>query len=468
MKLRYEIGELRDAQTIHQASLEILQDVGVVIHSPEAVKVFRKHGAKVDGNTVYLSEDMVSQAVESAPSFFDWYGSEGGVVHIGDLVTQNLPAYGPVAVYSQGEYQEPTHQHLVDLHKMSETSPVMAASNPNVLDCPYIPLDIREDYRLGVALKYCRKPLMGLNEGFKVSQKCLETMRRYYGVEDLQSKVLAVGLIDTMGPNQIPTSMCEAILTYAQAKQALLICSGEFCGVTSPQSLAATFILGNSTILACIVLAQLVNPGTPVIYSGKMDSDDLRITSATAYGGIEAMLATATCRMMASYYQIPLHTGNSNTDSKVMDYQCGKETFMNLFNAYMNHSECFMHACGLMDAFGAISFEKYVLDEEMILEMRRLLQGYEITPDKIMMDKIKEVGPAGQHFGRTQKSYREDFYMPKYAVRDNKTNWLENGSPTSEMLARDTVKKRLASYVEPEHSKEQREILDSLLPEGYR
>ena len=148
----------------------------------------------------------------------------------------------------------------------------MEASNPNTLDISYMPSDIREQYRLGVALKYCVKPMMGLVEGKKVAEESLATMRRFYGCGP--DKPIALALIDTMGPNRLSTAMTEALMVYAANNQPLMICSGIGLGISSPQTYASVFTIGNASILSSLTLAQLINPGTPVICSGYWMSGD--------------------------------------------------------------------------------------------------------------------------------------------------------------------------------------------------
>ena len=467
MNLFYRIGAEQEPEIekIHECGLRILEEIGAVFHCDEAVETFKKHGAKTDGQTVYLSRSMVEGALKNLPKSFQWHGRLGAVITMGDGQTHNLPAYGPIYVLREGVYEKAGHEHFVNFHKLHETSSVVEAANPNVIDVSYVPQAAREAYRLGVPLKYCVKPMMGLVEGKETAEMGLETMYRFYGFRD---KVIALGLIDTMGPMRLSTAMCEALMVYAAHGQPLIIGPGQTFGLTTPQSLAADYTLGNAMILASIVLTQLINPGTPIVYSGKSDSDDMRMTSASAYGGIEALLAAATAARMGRFYGVPVHSGNSNSDSKVLDFQCGAEAFMNTASAYLNQVDCFFQCCGTLDSYNSISYEKFILDEERIEAFRRLGRGYEVTDETLMFETMKKNGPAGQLFERTKPSYRRDYFMPKFAVRDGHNAWIENGRPTAETLAAAAWKKRLEDYKEPELDAEQRKILDGLIPAEYR
>lgn len=469
MKLYYGIGTENDAEIakMHECSLKILNEIGAVFHCSEAVEIFKQHGARVDGQTVYITESMVNNALAAVPKTFDWYGRENQKITIGDGHTYNLPGYGPIYIYHpDGTYEKTSHEHLVNMHKLTETSDVLDVSNANILDTSYVDMKEREQYRLGVALKYCKKPLMGLVEGRQAAQFGLETMRRFYGVSD--ERIISVGLIDTLGPMRLSTAMTEALMVYAQNKQALMIGPGQTFGLTTPQSLAAAQTLGNAMILASIVLAQLVNPGTPIIYSSKYSGDDMRLTSAASYGAIEGMLVGAAGVKLARYYGLPVHSGSANTDSKVLDYQAGAEAFMGTMIAYLGQVDCYFQSCGTLDSYNAMSYEKFLLDEERIRAFQRLATGFEIDDSTLMFETMKKCGPAGQLFERTQKTYRRDCFMPKFAVRDGHNAWIARGCPTSETLAAEECIKRLEAYEPIALDKEQEKILQEIIPLEYQ
>jgi len=466
MKLYYTGIEDGDVEKIHETSVKILSEIGVVFHSKEAVEICKKAGAKVNEEIVYFSEKQIDEALKTTPSQCDLYGIQDKIC-IGDKITKNIPAYGPIYILKEGQYSKASHEHLVDITKLNETSDVMDLSNPNIIDVSYIKGDDREKYRLGVGLTYSKKPLMGLVEGKTIALESLKLIKRFYGLSADSERNIALGLIDTMGPMRLSTSMAEALIEYAKDGQSLMICSGQTLGITAPQSMAGTFTMGNAMILASIVLSQIVRPGTPVIYAGKFDSADMRLSSAAAYGGIESLWSAATSAKMAEFYSLPLQTGAANTDSKVLDYQSGAETFMNLFSAYALNADCILHAAGILDSFNSFSYEKFMLDEERIKAFKHMKKGYQVTDDTLMYDSMLKTGPAGQHFERTKASYRKDFFMPKFSIRDNHNNWMQSGCTTGENIALTAFKERIQNYEYPEFNEDQKKIIKSLLPEDY-
>lgn len=468
MKLNYSIGIKDDPEVemIHDYSLKILEEIGAVYHCPEAIEVFKKHGARTDGETVYISRKMVEEALKTVPSSFEWYGRTGKKVTIGDGQVHHIPIYGPIYVLKEGVYEKSSHEHLVNFHKLYETSPVVEASNPNILDVSYMPAAEREKYRIGIPLKYCVKPMMGLVEGRKNAEEGLDIMYKFYGCE--RGKRISMALVDMMPPIRTSTAMAEALMVYSEQNQPIMICGGGGLGISCPQTYASIFTISNASLLASITLTQLINPGTPVIYSGFWMSGDLRLTSAGHYSGIEALLGGATCKRMADYYHVPLHCNPPITESKILDYQCGAESMMHLVASYLMGVDCILHSTSVLDSMNSASYEKMMLDEENILACKRLIRGYDVNDVKMEFKLMKEIGPAGYKFQRTQPSYYEDFFMTQLAIRDNHNHWIESGCPTAESLATQAWKKRLEEYVEPELDKEQEKILDELLPKEYR
>jgi trimethylamine--corrinoid protein Co-methyltransferase len=465
MQLSYSIGTDQEVERIHEMSVKILGEVGAVFHSPEAVELFRKHGAKVDGKTVHISRTLLENALKTVPKSYELYNRDGGCVTVGGtgkIVYES--AYGPIYVRRGDSFEKTTHEHLVNFHKLNETSEVMDISNPSLLDVQYVPPEKLHQYLLGVALKYCRKPMDGIVLGGKaVVAECLEAMRDFYGFKD---KPIAVGMACTVGPMQMAADICEAISVLSAANQPMLLVSGVMLGASGPQSMAGAYTIGNAMVLAGIVYTQLVRPGAPILYCTRFSGHDMR-NMMPAYGGIEAMWASATTARMARFYGFPFQTGVSNTESKVLDIQCGAETFMNILNPHLLKADLLPMACGLLDSMNSVGYEKYVWDEECIKKCRHLMDGYEVDEETFRFEEIKKKGPAGNYLGRVLPIHRKEFYEPKYDVREIHNNWVAKGRPVAQDLLTPAWKKRLEEYVEPELDADRKKILKRLLPEEY-
>ncbi|MDR0621844.1 MAG: trimethylamine methyltransferase family protein [Deltaproteobacteria bacterium] len=465
MKLSYSIGTDEEVDRIHEMSVKILEEVGATFHSPETVELFKKHGAKVEDKIVYISRGMLESALKTVPKSYDHYNRNGGHVTVGGTgKTVYESVYGPIFVRTGDTIEKSNHEHFVNFHKLNETSDIIDISNPYALDAQYIPQDQRQQYSLGVTLKYCQKPLDGIVLGGKaVVSECLEAMFDFYGFKD---KPVALGMACTAGPMQMATDMCEAIAVLSAANQPMLIVSGVTLGASGPQTMAGAYTIGNAMVLAGIVYTQLVRPGAPILYCTRFSGHDMR-NMIPAYGGIEAMWACATTARMAGFYGFPFQTGVSNTESKALDLQAGAETFMNILSPHLLKADLLPMACGLLDAMNMAGYEKFIWDEECVKKCRHLMEGYEANDETFRFEEIKKKGTTGSYLGRVLPIYRKEFYEPKYDIRDIHNNWVTKGRPLSVDLLAPVWKKRLEEYIEPELDADRKIILKRLLPEEY-
>ena len=464
MKMRYQFAERAELDAIHGATLDVLKNVGVNFHEEEALDIFRRHGARVDGITVFMDRDLVEQALKTVPSQFDWVGRNTKVT-VGGGSSISVPAYGPIYRKVGETLREITPQDYVEVMKLHESSRVMDAGNPNVMEPAAVPRALRRNYQMATTLKYHTKPVMGMVDGREAAEMSIKMTRDFYDVHD-KTPVVA-GLINVMSPLGISTAMCEALIAYAREGQPVVVAEGGFPGVTLPPSIAGTIVSNNAGILAGIVLAQLVNPGTPVVYGLPAVSGDLRVISM-AIGGDETPLFVYYAKEIANYYHLPVRAGGSLTDAKAVDYQAGKETALNLMATYGAGIDFVIHACGILDTYNTISFEKLVLDEETILSVKRQLRGFEVTSERMMVDEIAKAGPGGSYIKRrTSKIYREEFDLPKLVNRETTQNWIKSGSPSVESLARQAVEARLNAYVLPELNDFQKKILEANIPQVF-
>lgn len=464
MKLNCSIGSDNEVDLIHETSVKILSEVGAAFHSPRAVELFKKHGAKVDGEIVYITRDMLNEAIATVPRTYRLYDRDGGFITIGDGPTKCDAVDGPIYICKEGKFGPTTHEDLVNFHKLNDSSEVMDISNPNIIDISYVDPSVRNQYGLGVALRYCKKPMHGMVLGGKqVVEDCFHSMQDFYGMYD---KPIMHGLTCTVGPMQLAKDICEAMEVLCTAGQPCTVVSGVMLGASGPQTMAGAYTIGNAMVLAAIVYSQLLRPGAPILYCTRFSSNDMQ-NMGPAYGGIEAMWACATSKRMADYYGFPLQSGVGTGESKLLDIQCGAEVFMSHLNAHLFKADILNMACGPLDTMNTMSYEKFIWDEEDIIKCRHLMEGYDVTEETLRFDEIKKKGPTGSYLGRTLPIYRKEFFEPKYDIRDIHNNWIKNGMPTCEERLTAAWKKRLEEYELPELTDGRRKILEKLIPENY-
>ncbi len=450
---RYQIISQAQIEEIHEQSLKIMEEIGIVFTYEPALEVFRKHGANVDGNYVKFPRAMVEAAIKSTPNEHTLVGrtADKNVV----LNTEEFRTVGP--------YGSP---FVTDIDKGRRVGTIEDFNNfakichslDNIDIQSHIycePCDLGADYRhlemIYSAIKYNTKPIMGSVLGYEASKNSIELAAiAHGGLSELKGKVIMSSIPTTLTPLSYDDKMAGAIMAYAEYGQSQLISSLCMAGATTPVTIAGTVSLQNAEVLAGIVLAQLVNPGTPIVYSASSTAIDMR-TGGLAVGAPEDALFSLINGQLLKFYDIPCRISGALSDSKCVDAQAGYETMMTLMMAQLAGGNFILHSAGILEAYNCTSYEKLIVDNEVIGMIRRIGRGVDINEETMAYDVIKEVGPQGAFLDNehTFMNFRDEIYNPQLSDRSAYQNWKNNGCQSAEQRANAQWKKILEEYVEP-------------------
>jgi trimethylamine--corrinoid protein Co-methyltransferase len=222
-------------------------------------------------------------------------------------------------------------------------------------------------------------------------------------------------------------------------------------GSSGPLSLAGLLVQQNAEILAGLALTQLVRPGAPVIIGGTSAILDMR-TGALAMGAPEVARISAATVQMAKFYNLPARSGCAVTDAHFPDAQAGFESALNLYVALENGGNYILHAAGILGAYNAMSFEKFIIDEEVCCQILERLKPVTITDESIDLDLIKEVGIGGNYLThpKTYEQCRTAFYLSNLVNRRGFSDWQDDGAKPITARATEILNERLSQYVRPD------------------
>jgi len=238
---------------------------------------------------------------------------------------------------------------------------------------------------------------------------------------------------------------------YARAGQAISISTLVMAGSTGPITIAGVLAQQNAEILAGIVLAQLIHPGVPVIYGSTSTNIDMR-TGGLTIGSPELSLFISAHTQMARFYKLPSRGGGSLTDSSTTDSQAGSESMFSLLTTVNSGTDFVLHSAGILSSYLAFSFEKFVLDDDMIGMVRHYLRGIEVTPETLGYEVIARVGHNGHFIGEdhTLERCRSAFWQPMISDRSGLAGGMsENGKQDATARAKARWKQLLCEYQEP-------------------
>ncbi len=437
----------RQVEQIHELTLNLLSSQGITIKCETARETFEKHGAKVSGEQVFIPNKMVEEALNSAPSSFMLYSrNPEKTITIGHgLPTKVAPCAGVPFIQENGQQRLVTFDDFKNILKLTHTSPVLdmaitspvCATHSNAHEAYYI--------QIYYALTMTDLPLIGQGEGAKLASDMIRFSNFVNGQSD---KTNVICICNSLSPLAWDAKMLEGIRVYAENGQAINISCCSMAGSTAPIYLAGGIVQANAEVLTGIIYAQLVNPGTPVVYgttSSVMDMSEISLVLGTP----EYSLISTGCAQMAAYYKLPFRSGGGLTDSKTLDAQAGMESAMNLFVSMNNGVNFMLQSLGILEAYMSMSLEKWVMDEEIISRIRRMQKGIGEIPDNLT-DIFKE-GIEDGFLGHesTYESFRSEFYWPKLGDRKNFEAWKKSNADYIK-TAGQYVKERLNSYVCPD------------------
>ena len=440
-----------DVEEIHNISMKVLANVGVRFPSDEAIAVFEKHGVKTDSHLVYLSEDQVMKAVETAPAQFTIHARNPvRNVTIGDGEPVFAPAYGaPFLIDPEVGKRAPTLEDYHSLARLAHALPNMDMMGYLMVGPSDVPAHEAYLHMLHAGMVRSDKPFIGSVEGGAGACHTIEMASILFG-EEIGERPVTMGVISSLTPLGYSVEMAEALIEYARWRQPLLIAAAAMGGSTAPITLAGMLATQNAELLAGITLAQLISPGTPVIYGSTSTNTDMK-TGALAIGSPENSLVITAIAQIARYYGLPSRSGGALTDSHSPDARAGFESMHNLLTTINSGIDFVLHAAGILGSFISFSYEKFVLDDEMCGMVRRYRRGITVSPETLAYDVVAQVGPGGNYLmeKHTLKRCRTEFWQPSVCDRSGLEAWMTGGRQDAVARARQRWQKLLAEHQDP-------------------
>lgn len=450
---RYQLLTQNEIEMIHENSLRIMENIGIVMTNEQAREILSKHGAILDGERVKFPKKLVEEAIKLSPSSYTLHGRNADKdVTISTEFTAYAGPYGsPFVTDLDRGRRKGTLEDFNNIVKICHR--LKNIDIQSHISCEPTDVDVKNRPTTMVynTMKYSDKPLMGSVYGYKNAKDCLEMAAIVFGgKEAIKKKPVMASIPCTLTPLNYDSAQLGAIIAYAEYGQPQLINSLSMAGTTTPATIAGLVSVQNAEVLAGIVLAQCVNPGTPVVYSASGSSTEMSSGSLTI-GSPEDAVVSLVNGQLCKYYEIPCRISGALSDAKIMDSQAAYESTVTIAMAQMAGGNFILHAAGIIDTYNTTSYEKLIIDNEILGMMRRLDQGVIVNEETLAYDVIEEVGPKGVFLveDHTLEHFRDEFYRPTLSDRNTFEQWTANGAEPIEKVANRKWKELLASYEEP-------------------
>ena len=463
-----EILTAEQVEAIHEASLELLEGLGLRILFDEARELLRAAGAEVeeDSRRVRFDRGLVMESLAKAPSTVKLHApNPARDVEVGGDKLAFITVGGPPNASdlergrragSLADFSDFVRlaQHFDVVHVINQ--PVEAVDvEPRVrhLDTSLAMLTLSD--KVPFVFARGRQPVADVFEMVRIA--------RGIDAERLRREPSVYTVINTNSPLQIDVPMARGIIDMARAGQLMILTPFTLAGAMAPITLAGALVQQNAEALAGLTLAQIACPGAPVAYGGFTSNVDMR-SGAPAFGTPEYTKAALAGGQLARRYGLPYRSSNV-TASNAPDAQAAYESEMALWGALLGGTHLLMHGAGWLEGGLTASFEKFVLDVEMLQMMAAVFEEVEVTPETLALDAVREVGPGGHFFGaaHTLARYQTAFYAPLVSDWRNFETWQETGGLDATRRANGICKQVLADFEPPPLDPAVREELEDFV-----
>lgn len=458
-----------EIETLHEASLRLLAQTGIAVLHDQSRQMMVDAGASLaaDGVRVSFEPELISSLIATAPESFTLHARNPhhSVVIGGEHLMFCMMGSAPnVSCLDKGR-RTGNQQDFRNLLKLSQMHNVLHSNG----GYPCEPVDIHASVRhldcIHDLLTLTDKSINIYSLGAQRNRDGIEMVRIARGVtvEEFRQQPSVWTVINTNSPLQLDIPMLEGIIEMSSMGQPVVITPFTLAGAMAPVTIAGALVQQNAEALAAIAFSQIVNAGAPVVYGGFTSNVDMK-SGAPAFGTPEYMKAQIIGGQMARRYRLPYRTSNVCAANTV-DAQAAYESVFSLWGAINSGMHMLKHGAGWMEGGLCCSYEKVILDIDLLQMVAELLKPLDFSEESLALDAIAEVGPGGHFFGtdHTQQRYKDAFYSPVLSDWRNFENWFDAGEPTAMQAANRIYKERLASYETPAMDPAHREALDAFV-----
>lgn len=454
-RAKTELLSADQLEAIHNASLTVLEEIGMDIMLPEARERMKAAGAHVapGSERVRFDRGLIIDLIASVPKQFTLHARNPlrNVRMGGNSLAFGQVASAPFVSDLEGGRRTGNQQDYRNLVKLAQSYDIIHLTG----GYPVEPVDIHASIRhldcLSDLVKLTDKPFHAYSLGRQRNEDALEIARIGRGIsrEQMDSEPSLFTIINSSSPLRLDGPMLQGIIEMSSRNQVVVLTPFTLAGAMAPVTLAGALVQQNAEALCGIAFTQMVRRGAPAIYGGFTSNVDMK-TGAPAFGTPEYMQAVIAGGQLARRYGFPYRTSSTNAANTV-DAQAAYESVFSLWGVIEGGGNFIMHSAGWTEGGLTASYEKFILDVDLLQMVAEFLKPIDVSEDALGLDAIREVGPGGHFFGtaHTLARYETAFYSPIISDWRNNETWVEAGSPTAYEKASKVAKSTLANYERP-------------------
>jgi trimethylamine--corrinoid protein Co-methyltransferase len=450
-----EVLREEQVEAIHNASLRVLEESGIEFLDDEALSILKAGGAEVTPGSrmVRFDRGLVLESIAKAPSEVTLHARNPArnLPFGGNYINFGSVASAPnVSDLDRGR-RPGNFRDYCDLLKLTQSLNIVQFNGGYPVEPADLPAATRHLDAHYAAITLTDKLWHPYSLGRQRISDAIDMIciaRGFLTRDQLKATPSLFSIVNSNSPRRLDGPMIQGLLEMSRNGQPIVLTPFTLCGAMSPVTVAGALVLQNAEALAGITLIQLAAPGAPCMYGGFTSNVDMK-SGAPAFGTPEYTRAAMAGGQLARRYKLPYRSSNACAANAV-DAQAAYESEMSIWGAVMGHANMVLHGAGWMEGGLVASFEKMIVDAEILQMMAEFMQPIEVSDDTLGLDAIAEVGPGGHFFGaaHTLARYETAFYAPIVSNWSNFENWREAGAVDAAHKA-NTIWKQLLTDFQP-------------------
>jgi len=469
-KLKLEILTPEEVKRIHNATLWIIEKVGVRFPSKRALDIWEANGATIDREKMIVraKPELIEEALKKClPAYVlaardpqqdcaldgnhVFLGTDGCGVEVIDIETKQKRTSCLQDVADIARVADGTEE--VGFHWV----PVSAQDMPAQTRGLYEVKAIWENSTKHVQTE----SIYSVHE----AKAAIEMAALIAGGKDKLRERPVLSLMQcTAPPLGHDGGSLDAALLAAEVGIPTGFMTMAACLTTGPATMACNLVVGNAEVIAGTALLQLAYPGAPVFYAAAQTASDLR-TGAYTGGGPEDFLFGAATNVLSDFYNIPLSMGSFATGAKEPNWQAGIEGSLSTFMASVVMSDMLL-GCGFLHGSRIWSYAEMMMDCEIFSIIHKMMQGIVVNDETLALDTIATVGPGGHFLAQKHtRNHMRGLFLPQFMDRRPYGEWENKKDDARDWAlakARKTLKEHQPEPLDPKISTEMEKIIKSV------
>ncbi|MBD3664110.1 trimethylamine methyltransferase family protein [Sulfitobacter aestuariivivens] len=447
-----EIMTGSQVERIDAASMDILENIGVIFRDDIALADWKSAGAKVEGDRVFPDRGLVRDLIATIPATFTYHARDPKKnVALGGDKSIFVPMTGaPYLRDLEDVRRNPTLDDLAMFHKLAHMLPALHSSAHHIVEPYDHPISQRHLRITYSSMKHSDKTFMGMTTSPKNAEDVIDMCRILFGADFIESHPVVTGNCNGNSPLVWDETMLGAMRAFSRANQPVLCSPFVLGGANTPASVAASVAQLNAEALSALAYTQVIRRGAPAIYGHYLSTVSMK-SGAPMAGTPEISLMNFMIGQMARFYDVPWRTSNTLGGAKTFDAQAGYESATTLSAVMHAGAHYIWHSAGWNEAGMHCSVAKFIVDAEQCAMAHRMASGVNFDDFDDALAAVPDVGPGGHYLGHphTQENFQTAFFMPEMFDNNSIEQWQAEGAVEITERALTQAKMLLQNYQEP-------------------